>query len=67
MIAATKKLILTREYKDHGIFTCPYCRAAYSKMYFECNKPWCDTGYKCPTCHEDVLPHRSMKKEGEKP
>jgi len=61
-----KKLILTREYKNYGMFTCPYCKSVSSELDYQCNNPWCETKLKCPACYEDVLPHRSMKKEEEK-
>jgi hypothetical protein len=58
----TKKLILTREYKDVGMYTCPYCKVVCTPLDFKEDGPWCNTGYKCPVCFEDVLPHRTMKK-----
>jgi hypothetical protein len=61
-----KKLILPKEYKTHFMFKCPYCGDLYSEIWYKCDEPWCDTKYKCPTCHEDVLPHRTMKVKNEK-
>jgi DNA-directed RNA polymerase subunit RPC12/RpoP len=62
-VIPVKKLILTNEYKNHGIFKCPYCGALASEIDYKCNEPWCNTGYKCGTCCKDVLPHRTMKKK----
>jgi transposase-like protein len=57
-----KKLILTREYKESEMYTCPYCGSVATPLDYEERGPWCNTGYKCHVCYEDVLPHRIMKK-----
>ena len=58
-----KKLILTKEFRDYDMYTCPYCKIVGTPLSFTCNDPWCDTGYHCPLCHEDVLPNRKMKQK----
>ena len=62
MSDSIKKLILTREYKDVEMYSCPYCKTVGTPLSFKEDSLWCDTGYQCPICHEIVLPHRSMKK-----
>lgn len=58
-----KKLILTKKYRDAEMYTCPYCGIVCTPLDFKEDGPWCETGYKCPTCHTDVLPHRTMGKK----
>jgi hypothetical protein len=55
-----KKLISEKEYRNCGMYTCPYCKIVGTPLSFECNDSWCKTGYKCNICHEDVLPNFRM-------